>query len=72
MAFNTEGFTSNIVAVTVGVIIVTSVAIPVITSATTGMSAGNVKTILEMLPVFLCIALLLACITLFVSKRKNQ
>lgn len=74
MEFNTDKFISGIVAVVVATIVITAVAIPVINGVVIPegtANAGALETIIGILPVFMIIAVLLACVYLFMSKRKN-
>ena len=66
---STEGFTSKIVGVVVAVIVVAAVGIPVISSVTSDMEAGTTKTILDILPVFLVLAVLMIVVKMFMDKR---
>lgn len=67
----TEDFTSKIVSVVVAVIVVAAVAIPVINGLLTGVGAptGTTKTIIEILPVFLVLAILMIVVKLFMGKK---
>lgn len=69
--FTAESFTSNIVAIAVAIIVFTAIALPMVQSATTGMEDGALKSVIEAVPVFIGVGLLMACIALFVSKRNN-
>lgn len=66
---NTEDFTSNIVAVVISVIVVAAVGIPIVNELTKDMEAGTTKTILEILPVFLVLAVLMIVIKIFMDKK---
>lgn len=65
----TEGFTSKIVGVVIAVIVVAAVAIPVLTTVTADLDAGTTKTILEILPVFLVLAVLMIVVKMFMNNR---
>lgn len=64
-----DGFTSKIVGVVIAVIVVAAVAIPVLTSITADLDAGTTKTILEILPVFLVLAVLMIVVKMFMNNR---
>lgn len=69
---NTDKFIGSVVAVVVGIIVVTAVAIPVISGVTIGESVANrsaMLTILGILPLMMLIGLLVASI-FFVKSRK--
>lgn len=65
----TDGFTSKIVGVVIAVIVVAAVAIPVLTTVTADLDAGTTKTILEILPVFLVLAVLMIVVKMFMNNR---
>ena len=69
MKFTTDSFISGVVAVVVAIVVLCMVAIPIIGEATTGMEDGPIKTIINILPVFIAIGVLVACVTLFMSKK---
>lgn len=73
---NTNGFIKDIVAVTIAVVVITAVAIPIIggsilTDASGLTNYAQINTILEILPVFLVIAVLVGVIAMFVTSRRN-
>lgn len=79
---NPENFTADIVSVVIGVIVVAAVAVPIIN----GMVGTNGKpnasdtypiqegtmlaTIVQILPVFLVLAVLMMIVYLFISKKR--
>lgn len=73
---NTNSFIRDIVAVTIAVVVITAVAIPIIGGSILTSESGltnyaQINTILQILPVFLVIAVLVGVIAMFVtSKRK--
>lgn len=73
---NTNSFIRDIVAVTIAVVVITAVAIPIIGGSILTSDSGltnyaQINTILQILPVFLVIAVLVGVIAMFVtSKRK--
>ena len=73
---NTNGFVKDIVAVTIAVVVITAVAIPIIGGSILTSDSGltnyaQINTILEILPVFLVIAVLVGVIAMFVTSRRN-
>lgn len=67
---NVESFTGKIVGVVVAVIVVAAVAVPILTDVITDNSiTGTTKTILEILPVFLVLAILMIVVRMFMNKR---
>lgn len=73
---NTNGFIKDIVAVTIAVVVITAVAIPIIGGSILTSDSGltnyaQINTILEILPVFLVIAVLVGVIAMFVTSRRN-
>ena len=73
---NTNGFIRDIVAVTIAVVVITAVAIPIIGGSILTSDSGltnyaQINTILQILPVFLVIAVLVGVIAMFVTKSRN-
>ena len=67
-SFKVDGFVTAVVGVSVGVVVFAMVALPVINEATEGME-GNLKTIVEVIPIFIAIGILMACIYLFIQRK---
>ena len=69
--FSTDTFVSNVVAIIVAIIVLAMVAVPIITQASTmeGVAGTQLETILQVVPIFIVIGILLACIYMFMSKR---
>ena len=78
---NPENFTADIVSVVIGVIVVAAVAVPIINGmvGTNGTPSGAtypiqegtmLATIVQILPVFLVLAVLMMIVYLFINKRK--
>lgn len=75
MASNSEGFVGKIVGVVVGVIVVGAVAIPIVNGLTSGDNptidpTSTVGTIINILPVFLVLAILLMIVKLFYGRAQ--
>ena len=74
---NAEDFTGSIVGIVVAVIVVGAVAVPIITGtdgtpsgATYPIQKGTIlATIVEILPVFLVLAVLMMIVYLFIQKK---
>lgn len=67
---STEDFTGKIVGVVVAVIVVAAVGIPVITEVIADESiSGTTRTILEIVPIFLVLGVLMIVIKMFLDKR---
>lgn len=71
MAFSTDKFVGNVVSITVAVIILAMVAVPIISSATSGITDENLKNILNVIPIFIVIGVLMACIYMFMGRDKE-
>lgn len=80
MAYNTDDFTSNIVAVVIAVIVIAAVAVPIINgmigtdteSKDYPIDEGStIATIVEVIPIFLVLAVLMMVVYLFLNKRGN-
>jgi hypothetical protein len=71
MKFSTDSFVASIVAIVVAIVIFAAVAVPVVTDAVADIpeSEGMLKTIMTVIPVFMAIGILMACIYLFISKK---
>lgn len=78
---NTESFTADIVSVVIAVIVVAAVAVPIINGmvGTDGTPSGAtypiqegtmLATIVQILPVFLILAVLMMIVYLFISKKR--
>lgn len=66
-----EDFTSKIVNVVILVVIIGAVAIPICTDVGKDMT-GTTKTIFDILPVFLVLALLLLIVRWFMNGRNKE
>ena len=66
-------FTSGVVGVVVAILVVTSVALPTITTAaaTEGLSS-DIKAMLNVLPLLLVVAIVLAVIGMFITGRNRD
>lgn len=70
-----NSFTKNIVSVSIAVVVVSSVAIPIIGSAILTSDSGitnyaQINSILQMLPIFLVLAVLVAIVGMFITKYR--
>lgn len=72
MKFSTDMFVNNVVAITVAVIIFSMVALPIVTQAISSMSESDaqLKMILGVIPIFIVIGILLACIYMFIGRNR--
>ena len=81
MANDTDDFTSKIVAVVICVIVIAAVAIPIISGftkdpdgdgpQTATITDGTLVTIINVIPIFLVLAVLMMVVYLFLQKRSN-
>lgn len=67
--FTAESFTSNIVAISVGVVVFGAIALPMLSTVTTEDPA--LQAILTAIPVFIGVGLLMGVIYMFIQKGKN-
>lgn len=67
--FTTDGFIGSVVAVSVGVVVFAMVAVPIVSSAASGITDTNLKAIVNVIPIFIAIGILMACVYLFISKK---
>lgn len=70
MRFSTDKFVGNVVAVVVAIIIFAMVAVPVIGTATASIEDAQLKMILNVIPIFIVIGILLACIYMFLNNKE--
>ena len=73
---NTNSFIKDIIAVTVAVVTISAVAIPIIGGSILTSDSGltnydQINTILQILPVFLIIAVLVAVVAMFITSKRN-
>lgn len=69
--FSTDSFINNIVSVSVAVIVFAMVALPIVSSAASGIEDANLKAIVNVIPIFIAIGILLGCVYFFISKKQN-
>lgn len=72
VGFNTNSFITSVVGVSVGVVVFAMVALPIISSATAGLDAeddANLIAIINVIPIFVAIGILMACVYMFISKK---
>lgn len=65
----TNSFIQNVVAISVGVVVFAMVALPIIGQVDVGENT-NLQAIIDVLPIFIAIGLLMACVYMFIT-RKN-
>ena len=76
--YNTDDFTSNIVAVVIAVIVIAAVAVPIINGMIGAEGSGKpivegstTATIVGVIPIFLVLAVLMMVVYMFLSKQKE-
>ena len=67
--WSADTFITSVVALSVGIVVFAMVALPIISSATAGIEDENLKAIVNVIPIFIAIGSLMACIYMFVSKK---
>ena len=67
--WSADTFITSVVALSVGIVVFAMVALPIINSATAGIEDENLKAIVNVIPIFIAIGILMACIYMFVSKK---
>lgn len=75
MDFSPDKFTTSIVSITVAVIVFSMVCVPILSNAIAGLNAttdAQLISILKVIPIFIVIGILLACIRSFVLKNKTE
>ncbi len=70
---NTEDFTGNVIGVVIATIVVCLVAVPIIQSATSAEGFDpTLKTIIDVIPIFLVLAVLMAVTYMFIQKKRSN
>lgn len=70
---NTDGFVNGVVGVVISVIVVVAVAIPIISSnqvASTVTNYSVMNTLINILPIFLLIAIVVGCLVIMKNKKQ--
>ena len=67
--WSADTFITSVVALSVGIVVFAMVALPIISSATAGIEDDNLKAIVNVIPIFIALGILMACIYMFVSKK---
>jgi len=67
--FSAESFTSNIVAIAVAIVVFSAILLPMVTSAITEDMDPALKAVLNAVPIFVGVGVLMACIYLFINKK---
>ena len=67
--WSADTFITSVVALSVGIVVFAMVALPIINSAVAGIEDDNLKAIVQVIPIFIAIGILMACIYMFVSKK---
>lgn len=72
MKFSTDSFVQNVVVISVAVIIFSMICVPIVSQAVESLGDDNeqLAMILNVIPIFVVIGILLACIYMFIG-RKN-
>ena len=70
MKFSTETFITSVVGISVAIVVFAMVAIPVINSAATAEGVDeDLANIIGVIPIFVAIGILMACVYMFISKK---
>lgn len=72
MKFSIDNFTGSVVGISVAIVIFAMVAVPIIGTTVAGLDAekdANLIAIINILPIFMAIGILMACLYLFISKK---
>lgn len=70
MKFSTDTFIVSVVGISVAVVIFAMVALPIIQSAATSAGADtDLGKIIGVIPIFIAIGILMACVYMFISKK---
>lgn len=72
MKFSIDSFTTSVVGVSVAIVIFAMVAVPIVSTTVAGLDPekdANLIAILGVLPIFIAIGILLACVYMFISRK---
>lgn len=73
----TNGFIKDVLAVTIAIVVISAVAIPIISGAILTADSGlanweQINAILQVLPVFLVIAVLVGVVAMFITSKRRS
>ena len=69
-SFKVDGFVTAVVGVSVAVVVFAMVALPIISAAASGEGLDpNLAAIINVIPIFIAIGILMACIYLFIQRK---
>ena len=69
-SFKVDGFVTAVVGVSVAVVVFAMVALPIISTAAGGENLDpNLAAIINVIPIFIAIGILMACIYLFIQRK---
>lgn len=72
MKFSIDSFTGSVVGVSVAIVVFAMVAVPIVSSTVATLDPetdANLIAIINVLPIFIGIGILMACVYLFISKK---
>lgn len=67
--FNIGSFVTSVIGVSVAVVVFGLVMLPILGGITFTESQSNLKTIVDVIPVFVVIGILVSCIYLFIQRK---
>lgn len=72
MAFSSNRFTNQIMALTVATIVICVIAIPIITTQAASITDATTKAIVQMLPIFMVLGVMMAAVGMFMSGKSKD
>lgn len=69
MAWNVNNFITSVVGVSVGVVVFAMVALPIIGGITFTEDQKDLEAIVNVIPIFIAIGILMACVYMFITKK---
>lgn len=71
MAWNVNNFITSVVGVSVAVVVFAMVALPIIGGITFTEDQKDLEAIVNVIPIFIAIGILMACVYMFITKKNN-
>lgn len=67
--WTTDSFITSVVMISVGVVVFAMVALPIISGAVDPVKYPELAAIVDVIPIFIAIGILMACVYMFISRK---
>jgi len=67
--WTTDSFITSVVMISVGVVVFAMVALPIISGAVDADKYPELAAIVDVIPIFIAIGILMACVYMFISRK---